>query len=39
MNPYYRMLVHRISAYFGLDHNVDQAKQCVIVKKIDKTKM
>jgi hypothetical protein len=39
MNPYYRMFVHRISEYFGLAHNVDQAKQFIIVNKTDKTKM
>jgi hypothetical protein len=39
MNPFYRMLVHRISDYFGLGHNVDQLKQSVIVFKTEKTKM
>ena len=39
MNPFYRMLVHRIGDYFGLGHNVDQLKQSVIVFKTEKTKM
>lgn len=33
MSSYDRMLVHRIAAYFGLDHNVDQTGKCVIVNK------
>jgi len=36
MNRYYRMFVHRIAEYFGLGHNLDQTKQCIIVKKLKK---
>jgi R3H domain len=25
MSSYHRMLVHRVAAYFGLEHNVDQS--------------
>ena len=39
MNPYHRMLVHRIGAFFCLRHNVDQTKQCVIVSKHDKSRV
>ena len=40
MNPYYRMLTHRICDYFGLGHNLDSSKQSVIVFKIaDKTRL
>jgi len=40
MNTYQRMLVHRISAYFCLDHNVDAAtKQCVIVHKKERSRL
>lgn len=39
MNRYYRMFVHRIGEYFGLSHNLDQTKQCIIVNKIEKTEM
>lgn len=34
MNPYYRMLTHRICEYFGLGHNLDNSKQSVIVFKL-----
>ncbi|KAK3105677.1 hypothetical protein FSP39_003107 [Pinctada imbricata] len=33
MSSYDRMLVHRIAAFFGLDHNVDQTGKSVIVNK------
>lgn len=40
MNTYQRMLVHRISAYFCLEHNVDAAtKQCVIVHKKERSRV
>ncbi len=39
MNPYHRMLVHRIGAFFCLRHNVDQTKQCVIVSKLEKSRV
>ncbi|VDP30241.1 unnamed protein product [Soboliphyme baturini] len=33
MSSYNRMLVHRIGAFFGLDHNVDQSGTAVVVNK------
>uniref|UniRef100_A0A915ITD8 R3H domain-containing protein n=1 Tax=Romanomermis culicivorax TaxID=13658 RepID=A0A915ITD8_ROMCU len=33
MSSYNRMLVHRVAAFFGLDHNVDQTGTCVCVTK------
>ena len=39
MSSYDRMLVHRIAAFFGLDHNVDQTGKCVIVNKTANTRM
>lgn len=31
MSSYNRMLIHRVAAWFGMEHNVDGALQCVIV--------
>ncbi|XP_055957062.1 cAMP-regulated phosphoprotein 21 isoform X2 [Patella vulgata] len=39
MSSYDRMLVHRIAAFFGLDHNVDQRGKSVIVSKTKKTRV
>jgi len=39
MSSYHRMLVHRVAAYFGLDHNVDQSGNCVIVNKTKNTRL
>lgn len=39
MNRYYRMFVHRIGEYFGLEHNLDQTKQCIVVNKTKNTIM
>ncbi|KAH6930963.1 hypothetical protein HPB50_021077 [Hyalomma asiaticum] len=39
MSSYHRMLVHRVAAYFGLDHNVDQAGTAVIVSKTRNTRL
>ncbi|XP_060078102.1 cAMP-regulated phosphoprotein 21-like [Ylistrum balloti] len=39
MSSYDRMLVHRIAAFFGLDHNVDQTGKCVIVNKTSNTRV
>ena len=39
MTSYHRMLVHRVAAYFGLDHNVDPTGKCVIVNKNATTRM
>jgi len=33
MSSYNRMLVHRVAAYFGMEHNVDQSGQSVIVTR------
>ncbi|XP_017884862.1 cAMP-regulated phosphoprotein 21 isoform X3 [Ceratina calcarata] len=33
MSSYNRMLVHRVAAYFGMEHNVDQSGSCVIVTR------
>uniref|UniRef100_A0A914XPW2 R3H domain-containing protein n=1 Tax=Plectus sambesii TaxID=2011161 RepID=A0A914XPW2_9BILA len=39
MSSYNRMLVHRISAFFGLDHNVDQNGTAVVVNKTSQTRL
>lgn len=39
MSSYNRMLLHRVAAYFGLDHNVDQSGQCIVVNRSDNTRM
>ncbi|MXQ97973.1 hypothetical protein E5288_WYG012034 [Bos mutus] len=39
MTSYHRMLLHRVAAYFGLDHNVDQSGKAVIVNKTSNTRM
>ncbi|XP_064216242.1 cAMP-regulated phosphoprotein 21 isoform X11 [Aotus nancymaae] len=39
MSSYQRMLVHRVAAYFGLDHNVDQTGKSVIVNKTSSTRI
>ena len=39
MTSYHRMLVHRIAAFFGLDHNVDQSGKAVVVNKTNNTRM
>lgn len=39
MTSYHRMLLHRVAAYFGLDHNVDQSGKSVIVNKTSNTRM
>lgn len=33
------MLVHRVAAFFGLDHNVDQNGTAVVVNKTAQTRM
>ncbi|XP_065666353.1 R3H domain-containing protein 1 isoform X9 [Hydra vulgaris] len=33
MTSYHRMLVHRVAAYFGLDHNIDSTGKCVVISK------
>ncbi|XP_051879696.1 LOW QUALITY PROTEIN: cAMP-regulated phosphoprotein 21 [Pristis pectinata] len=39
MSSYHRMLVHRVAAYFGMDHNVDQTGKCVIINKTSNTRI
>ncbi|CAB4014371.1 Isoleucine--tRNA ligase, cytoplasmic, partial [Paramuricea clavata] len=38
MTSYHRMIVHRVAAYFGLDHNVDSTGKCIIVNKCPSTR-
>ncbi len=33
------MIVHRVAAFFGLDHNVDKNGQSIIVTKTQNTRM
>jgi hypothetical protein len=33
-----RMIVHRVAAFFGLDHNVDKNGQSIIVTKTPNTR-
>jgi len=33
MTSYHRMLVHRVAAYFGLDHNIDNTGKAVVISK------
>ena len=33
------MIVHRVAAFFGLDHNVDKNGQAVVVTKTPNTRM
>ncbi|XP_065100662.1 R3H domain-containing protein 1 isoform X9 [Paramisgurnus dabryanus] len=39
MTSYHRMLLHRVAAYFGLDHNVDQTGKAVIINKTCNTRI
>ncbi|XP_076309751.1 R3H domain-containing protein 1-like isoform X3 [Tachypleus tridentatus] len=39
MSSYHRMLVHRVAAFFGLHHNVDQNGTAVIVNKTKSTRL
>ena len=39
MTSYHRMIVHRVAAYFGMDHNVDQSGTSVIINKTQNTRM
>ncbi|XP_038616032.1 cAMP-regulated phosphoprotein 21 isoform X2 [Tachyglossus aculeatus] len=39
MSSYQRMLVHRVAAYFGMDHNVDQTGKSVIINKTGNTRI
>ena len=33
------MIIYRVAAFFGLDHNVDQSGNCVIVNKTKNTRI
>ncbi|CAF0767195.1 unnamed protein product [Didymodactylos carnosus] len=39
MNSYQRMIVHRVSAFFGLDHNVDKSGASIICQKTQNTRI
>lgn len=39
MSSYHRMLVHRVAAYFGLEHNVDHSGKSVIINKTSNSRM
>jgi len=39
MSSYHRMLVHRIAAFFGLEHNVDDSGKCVVINKSVNTRV
>jgi len=39
MSSYHRMLVHRVAAFFGLEHNVDESGKAVIVNRSNSTRL
>jgi len=39
MSSYHRMLVHRVAAFFGLEHNVDESGKAVVVNRCSSTRM
>lgn len=39
MSSYHRMLVHRVAAFFGMEHNVDQTGKSVIINKTSNTRI
>ncbi|KAJ3584227.1 hypothetical protein NHX12_014723, partial [Muraenolepis orangiensis] len=39
MTSYHRMLLHRVAAYFGMDHNVDPSGKAVVVNKTAGTRV
>ncbi|EPQ02180.1 R3H domain-containing protein 2 [Myotis brandtii] len=39
MTSYHRMLLHRVAAYFGMDHNVDQTGKAVVINKTSNTRI
>jgi encore-like protein len=39
MSSYNRMLIHRVAAYFGMEHNVDATQQSVIVAVTQQTRV
>ena len=38
-SPWCRLLVHKVSAFYGLEHNVDSSKMNVIVSRTHITRM
>lgn len=36
---YHRMLIHRVAAFFGLDHNIDKRTDCITVNKTPNTRI
>ncbi|CAG5125680.1 unnamed protein product, partial [Candidula unifasciata] len=38
MTSYDRMIVHRLAAFLGLDHNVDSTGKCVILSRTENTR-
>lgn len=39
MTSYHRMLLHRVAAYFGMDHNVDSSGKSVVINKTTNTRI
>lgn len=39
MSSYHRMLLHRVAAYFGMDHNVDPSGKSVVINKTTNTRI
>ncbi|XP_072530961.1 cAMP-regulated phosphoprotein 21 isoform X2 [Salminus brasiliensis] len=39
MSSYHRMLVHRVAAYFGLEHNVDHSGKAIIINKTSNSRI
>nr|XP_022901766.1 cAMP-regulated phosphoprotein 21 isoform X1 [Onthophagus taurus]XP_022901767.1 cAMP-regulated phosphoprotein 21 isoform X1 [Onthophagus taurus]XP_022901768.1 cAMP-regulated phosphoprotein 21 isoform X1 [Onthophagus taurus] len=39
MSSYQRMLVHRVAAYFGMDHNIEPSGKSVVVNKTRNTRI
>ncbi|XP_075872306.1 cAMP-regulated phosphoprotein 21-like [Nelusetta ayraudi] len=39
MSSYHRMLVHRVAAYFGMEHNVDHTGRSVIINRTSSTRI
>ncbi|KAK3511680.1 hypothetical protein QTP70_014549 [Hemibagrus guttatus] len=39
MSSYHRMLVHRVAAYFGLEHNVDHSGKAIIINKASNSRI
>lgn len=38
LTSYDRMIVHRMAAYLGLEHNVDGTGRCVVLNKTKNTR-